>query len=352
MGPTRRGVSREALELHRASVVIDLHVDTLFIQRLTGYDPLRRHKGRARLPLVWNHADIPRMIDGGLSGVGLGIVVNPVLSLPRKRPRIVSWYVSRLVDLSFRTSGRIRVALTAGDILRAKQEVAIGAFLGVEGAHALGGSIDLLDRYYVWGVRYLTLAHFSANRAASPAFGLVGRSARPGLTGFGYELIDRMNELGMIVDLAHVERQGFLEAARRSRAPVIVSHTGVRGLCPMWRNIDDEQLDAVAATGGVAGIIFSPYFLARGLRASVDALVSHIDYVRRRIGWRHAALGSDMDGLILLPDEIRDISDMPVITDALLRRGYHHEWVQGILGGNALRVLAEVCGHGDGSRLS
>jgi membrane dipeptidase len=344
VGQAKGIASQEALELHRASLVIDLHVDTLFIQRLTGYDPLRRHKVRTPRPLVWNHADVPRMIHGGLSGVGLGIVVNPVLSLPWNRPRIVSWYISRLIDLSFRTSGTIRVALSAGDIRRAKEQGAIGAFLGVEGAHALGGRIDMLDRYYAWGVRYLTLAHFSANRAASPAFGLVGKGGRPGLTGFGYELIDRMNELGMIVDLAHVERQGFLEAARRSRAPVIVSHTGVRGLCPMWRNIDDEQLDAVAATGGVVGIIFSPYFLARSLRTSVDTLVSHIDYVRRRIGWHHAALGSDMDGLILLPDEIRDISDMPMITEALLRRGYPHEWIQGVLGGNALRVFAQVCG--------
>ncbi len=334
-------VSNEARELHRDALVVDMHVDTLFIQRLTGYDPARRHRARVPLSPFCNHADVPRMIDGGLSGVGLGIVVHPFASFPWSRPHIVRSYVGHFLDLSFRTAGTIRLALTADDIRYAKQQGYIGSFLGVEGAHALGGTIEVLDRYYAWGVRYLTLAHFSANQAASPAFGLVGKS-RQGLTAFGYQLIDRMNELGMMVDLAHVERQGFLEAARRSKAPVIVSHTGVSGVHRLWRNIDDEQLRAVAETNGVIGIIFSPYFLAGRCKASVDVIVDHIDYVCARIGWEHVALGSDMDGLIMLPHDMRDISDLPQVTEALLRKGYPCEWIKGILGENVLRVFDAV----------
>ena len=335
-------VSEEALALHHEALVIDLHVDTLLVSHWTGYRFDRRHVNLLpRSAYVW-HADIPRMKEGGLGAVALGVVVSPT----RKRSapaaalvdleRMQTWAKSSPDDLVFcGTAELVEQAHAAGRI---------ACFAGIEGAHALGGSLDILPRFRRTGARYLGLAHFSRNDACYPAMGW--RSSRSkGLTDFGRALVDELNRLHITVDLAHVNRPGFLEAVRRSTAPVIVSHTGVSGVHRHWRNIDDEQIRAVADRGGAIGVIFSPRFLGRGPQArSASAIVRHIQHLVAIGGEDCAALGSDMDGFVTLPHDLPDVSGLPRLTHLMLRAGMGEGAIRKVLGLNALRVFRESWG--------
>ena len=219
----------------------------------------------------------------------------------------------------------------------------VGGVPGIEGAHALAGRLEWVQVYYDLGVRYLTLTHFSHNAAANPAQGW-GAWRAGGLTDFGRQVVAECNRIGMMIDLAHINKAGFLEAAHLTRAPFIVSHTGVRSHVNTARNIDDEQLARVADRGGVAGIIWSPWWTGRG-RWDEDAegVVDSTCYVMDEFGADFVGIGSDADGFLWrLNAGLDDISCLPVLTELLLRRGKDPEDVAKVLGGNFMRVFREV----------
>ncbi len=335
-------IDEDVAAFHRDALVVDLHVDTLLVSHWTGYRFGRRHSNLLpRSPYAW-HADLPRIREGGVGCLGLGVVVSPTRR--RSAPaaaladleRMHSWCRAHSDDLVFcGTAGEIEAAHAAGQV---------ACFAGIEGAHALGGSLEGLDRLRRQGVRYVGLAHFSRNDACRPAYGW-GAQAGDGLTDFGRALVDELNRLEVTIDLAHVNRAGFIEAVRRSTAPVIVSHTGVAGVHRHWRNIDDEQIRAVADRGGVVGVIFSPRFLGNGPSSRwASAIVRHIQHVIAVGGEDCAALGSDMDGFITLPHDLPDVAAMPRLTQLMLRAGLSEEVVRKVLGLNALRALRESLG--------
>ena len=327
--------SPDARALHDAHPAIDLHADTLMWSRGVGYDLLARHEPPLPRSAYLGHVDAPRLKEGGIGAQFFGLVSLPVAG--RGHVRALTEQIDALDSQISQSHGKLRKVRTAADITKAQQDGATSALLGIEGAHALEGDLDNVELFARLGVRYLGLLHFSANESGFPAYG-TGRRDGEGLTAWGRELVRRCEAASIIVDLAHINRAGFLEACAMSRRAPIVSHTGVSKAHAHWRNIDDDQIRAVADKGGVVGIIFCPRFLGGD---GVDDVVRHLRHVIDVAGEDTPALGSDWDGMIVPTPALRDAAHLPMLTDALLAAKFSDRTIAKILRGNALRVLAD-----------
>jgi len=324
----------EARALHDRHPAIDLHADTLMWGRWFGYDLLARHSPWLPKRALLSHVDLPRMREGGVGAQFFGLVSLPVLGRVRGLRNAIDEQIDVLDETLGRTSD-IRLARTAADVENARREGALSALLGIEGAHALEGDLENLEHFARRGVRYLGLLHFSANEAGYPAY---GRGARDeGLTPWGRELVARCEALDVLVDLAHINRRGFLDACAMAKKPPMVSHTGVLGAFEHWRNIDDDQLRAVADLGGCVGVIFCPRYLGGD---GLDAVVKHLRHIVDVVGEDTPALGSDWDGFIVPTPELADPTGLPRLTAALLGAGFTERTIAKILRDNAMRVVA------------
>jgi membrane dipeptidase len=328
--------SEKARALHAEHPAIDLHADTLMWSRWLGYDMHEAHEPPLWRAAFGGHVDLPRMRQGGVGAQFFGLVSLPVAARVRGLVRVVSEQIDILVETIARRPAALRLARTAADIEACHRDGAIAALLGIEGAHSLEGNLDQLDVFARRGVRYLGLLHFSANEAGYPAHGR-GRRDAEGLTPWGFDLVRRCEASGVIVDLAHINRAGFLDACAVATRPPIVSHTGVLGVFEHWRNIDDAQLRAVADKGGVVGVIFDPRYLGGN---GLEPVVKHLLHIVDVAGEDAPALGSDWDGFILPTRELADPRGLPLLTDALLAAGASEQLIGKILRGNVLRVLA------------
>jgi len=326
--------SAEARALHEAHPAIDLHADTLMWTRWTGYDLHRRHSPPLPRAALGGHVDLPRLREGGVGAQFFGLVSLPIARSEHGLARSIDV----LEEAIHRKPHDLRLVRTASEIEECRRTGAVAALLGIEGAHALEGKLDRLNDFARRGVRYLGLLHFSANEAGFPAYGR-GRRDGDGLTRWGTELIERCEALGVIVDLAHMNRRGFLDACAAATKPLIVSHTGVLGVYAHWRNIDDDQLRAAANTGGCVGVIFCPRFVGGD---GLDPVVAHLKHILDVAGEDAPALGSDWDGFIVPTKALQDPTGLPLLTDALLRAGISERVIGKILRGNAMRVLAQT----------
>jgi len=327
----------EARALHAEYCVLDLHADTAKLMDKLGYDlALRHERPMPALANVFGHVDLPRMRDGGVAGQFFSFWTAPypergcARSVADQLDAIDVAMAKHPTELAWtRTGAEVRAAKAAGQI------AALG---GIEGGQALEGQLDPIAAFSRRGVRYLGLLHFSANAIGRPAKGR-GADGSVGLTGFGRDVVRECERTGVIVDLAHINRRGFFDALALATQPPMVSHTGVLGVHQHWRNIDDEQLRAIADKGGCVGVIFARRYLGS---ASIDAVVDHLLHILDVAGDDLPALGSDFDGFVVPPVGLEDIAALPNLTVALSRRGVAPRVLEKILGGNVLRVLDAV----------
>lgn len=348
-----------APSLHSDALVIDSHNDSIVshIRRgnlsfgAGGNAHLRHLSGTVQLlrgPLeteayAWNgQVTFEKLRRGGIDAAFFAVDVT------RAWKNHLAYALDALgyfdADLALHAE-EIRVARTAGDILRAKAEERLSAVLVVENSDALEGSLNVLRVFYNLGVRSLTLTH---NPSSWAACGNAEAESGGGLTRFGVQLVREMNRLGMLVDVSHIAPRGFDDVLDVSERPVIASHSCCRALCDHPRNLTDDQLRALAAAGGVVGITFVPSFIDPDWRdehwpevPSLEKLLDHVQHAVEVAGIEHVGIGSDFDGGGTV---LKDAQEHPRLTEGLLRRGFSDEEVRRILGENHLRLLRATLG--------
>ncbi|MBO9656929.1 MAG: dipeptidase [Agrobacterium tumefaciens] len=304
------------------------------------------------------HIDLPRAKKGGLAGGLCAIYVpspsmekdaNGDFSTPSEADALKA--TLGMAALLFRaekqSNGALKVCRTAADIRSAMAEGAFASVFHIEGAEAIGDDLDGLHVLHAAGLRTLGPVWSRPNIFA---YGVPFRfpstpDIGPGLTDTGKRLVKTCNELKIMVDLSHMNEQGFWDIAKISDAPLVASHSNAYALCNHSRNLTDRQLDAIRDTGGLAGINFGVLFLRQdGVKnpdTDLNELVRHVDYIVNRIGIDHVALGSDFDGTTI-PAAMKDAGDLQLLVEALRKGGYDNEALNKICHGNWIRVLEKT----------
>lgn len=326
-------VSERARRLHAEAIVFDGHCDTL-LDIQAGARPWDTFEGKGQV-------DLPRLRDGGITAQIFACYVRPDLRYK------ATWETLRLVETLYSLidgwPADMLLATKAGDVQRAKSEGKIAAILGMEGAEGLQGDLTILRAFYRLGVRNIGLTWNHRNEAAD---GIAEERSGGGLTEFGVRLVREMRKLGIMVDVAHLAPAGVEHVFQVYEGPVVCSHGNARAVCSHHRNLTDHQLERIADSGGVVGVTFVPAFVADDPQnATLDTLVDHIDHIVRVAGIAHVGLGSDWDGFFEPTSDFpQHVGETPMITEALLQRGYAEADIRKILGENWLRVFAEIAG--------
>jgi membrane dipeptidase len=329
----------EARALHEEVCVIDLHADTPKLMDKLGYDLMARHeRAIPRRTNILGHVDLPRMREGGVAAQFMALWSWPkyVPGQPRSKVQSVLNQLEAVQNTIDKHPDQIAWTRTGADIRQAKAEGKIAVLGGIEGGHALDGKVENIEMFSRRGVRYLGPLHLWKSA--------LGGSSRQhkldiGLSELGRDVIRECERCGVIVDLSHMNRRSYADALELVTRPPMVSHTGVVGVHEHWRNIDDDQIRAVADRGGCIGIIFARNYLGG---RSIDCVVDHILHVIDIAGEDVPALGSDFDGFVVPPEGLEDIAAMPNLTVALSRRGVPPRVLEKILSHNVLRVLDAV----------
>lgn len=317
-----------ARELHFSSLVVDAHCDTLTV--------LDRQERRLGQQSRRGHVDIPRLALGGVNLQFFAVFISKEY---RDNPlaRALQVFDTFFAEMD-ENSEKAGIVCSPQDVESIVSRNKLAALLTVEGGEALAGRIEVLRMFYRVGVRGLTLTWNGRNELGD---GVSESGTGGGLTRFGVSVVREMNRLGMLVDVSHLSEKGFWDVLRESDRPVIASHSNCRALHDHPRNLWDQQIEALAAGGGVVGLCFYPLFLGRG-RASLEMLLDHAVHLADVAGVDCIGLGSDFDGIESVVPGINDVTCLPMLTEGLLKRGFSPGETKKILGGNFLRVIKQV----------
>jgi membrane dipeptidase len=368
-------LNKEAFKLHYDAFVIDTHNDILMPIFMQGADIDRNNPN--------TQSDFVKWKKGGLDVQVFSIYV-PV----RYKSNHFS-YVMKLIDrmeeYQAQFSSTFVLATNYDELMNGLNSGKFCGLMGAEGGNMIEGSMENLETLYSRGVRYLGLTWNTSNAIAISARDETELGKAGGLTEFGKQVVTRMNELGIMVDVSHLGETAFWDVVSISKDPIIASHSNVYNLAPHYRNLTDEQIKAIAKSNGYIGINFYNKFLDPGANVSqikniqskykngssgfndddliefnenrykfitenksdggtsVDVLVDHIDYIVKLVGVDYVGLGSDFDGLITTVNELYDATCYPIITKKLVERGYSEQDIRKILGLNFIRVFKQVC---------
>lgn len=340
------GVSREAIDLYLESDVFDFHVDSFIWNRIFGYDLTERHDEGVFGARFYSQVDLPRIREAQITGACWVITTNPA-KIAEERANAFVENVRTLRAILESVPDDVAVVRNAREYRAARAAGKHGAFIGMQGGNALDRDPAALDLIPDDLVLRITLVHLSSSSLGVTSSPAAGKRGPRGLTQAGRDYVRRLNHKKIFVDLAHISREGFFDALEvhdRSQ-PVLVTHTGVNGVFPHWRNLDDEQIKAVADLGGTIGIMFHGQFLdGKYMGGSAEAIVRHLEHVMKVAGDDFASLGSDWDGAICTPRDMPTCLELPKMVDLMLRRGWKGDAVKKVLGGNAIRVIESLRG--------
>jgi membrane dipeptidase len=365
------------LKLHKKAVLIDTHNDFIStgIEKGKSFD--QDLKGIT-------HSDLNRMKQGGIDVQVFSIFCDENYGMGTAYA-FANREIDTLYNTIARNPGKMMLVRTPAELKSAVKSGKLGSMIGVEGGHMIEDNLDYLNKLYERGTRYMTLTwNNSTSWASSAADERAGKDlGHPyGLNALGEKIVQRMNELGMIVDISHVGEKTFYDALRITTKPVIASHSCTYALCPVPRNLTDDQIRLIGKNGGVIHLNFYSGFVDSSfreknnafirkhqaekeellkqnpsdfyanlklhekykaeidnVRPSLTLLIDHLDHIVKLIGTEHVGIGSDFDGINSSPRELNDVTDMPLITEELLKRGYSKKDIRKILGGNFIRVF-------------
>ena len=371
-------ISKEARDLHYSALVVDTHSDSLAWPTRHGVDIGQRQDE--------THMDLPRMREGNQNVQFFACFASPSWIEKKKVVQVTLDYMDSFHTLMRDYPDQIEQATTADDVRRITDAGKLAGILCVEGGHSIDDDLSILRMYHRLGARYMTLTWNNTNNWAD---GVLDEPRHGGLNHFGKEVVREMNRLGMLVDISHVAPATFWDAIATTTKPVIASHSSAKSICAAPRNLEDDQIKAVADNGGVIGVNYEITFVGEAYRVAkahlddekteavkraekdhpqdsdglenalreIDDLqeekvtelskphyteiVDHIDHMVSVAGVDHVGLGSDFDGATM-PEGMEDCTKVPLITDELVKRGYSEGDIRKILGENFMKVMEEV----------